>query len=239
MPTQSSSLRYLHTVPSFILTALLSLLVSNVRAQTVVGPKAGAANAFKDTSPLMVSGDTVAIYEFEDMGCPACADAFPIIHAAVERYKIQLIRHDFPLKLHVWARPAAIAARYLQDKVSPNAADQFRRDVFANQTSIMTKEDLVAFTRKWSADHKQFGGIPENIDPTDQFAAEVEADYTLGNRIGIYETPTIFVVSPAGWILIADYDHLSTAIDTTLAKVTSKVIASHNNRPSAKDSLTN
>ena len=54
------------------------------------------AQGFKDTSMLRApKGSQVAIYEFEDLECPACSHAFPLVHSAVERYKIPLVRHDF------------------------------------------------------------------------------------------------------------------------------------------------
>ncbi len=34
------------------------------------------------------AGARVAIYEFEDLECPACAHAYPIVHAAIDKYKI-------------------------------------------------------------------------------------------------------------------------------------------------------
>ena len=40
--------------------------------------------------------------------------------------------------------------------------------------------------------------MPFVIDPTGRFAAEVQADYTLGERIGLIHTPTIFVLAPEG-----------------------------------------
>ena len=92
------------------------------------------------------AGAKVAIYKFEDLECPACSHAYPIVHAAADRYKIPIVRHDFPLKMHIWSRDAAITARYLQDKVSPQAAEEFRGAVFAAQTSIASKEDLALHT---------------------------------------------------------------------------------------------
>ena len=62
--------------------------------------------------------------EFEDLECPACAHAYPIVHAAVDKYKIPLMRHDFLIQGHQWSKDAAITARYLEDKVSPEMAAQ-------------------------------------------------------------------------------------------------------------------
>ncbi len=115
---------------------------------------AQATAGFKDTSMLRPpAGSRVAIYEFEDLECPACAHAFPVVHAAVEKYKIPLLRHDFPLKMHIWSFDAAVIARYIQDKISPQAAEEYRRAVFANQVSIASKEDLTAFSQKYFQSH--------------------------------------------------------------------------------------
>ena len=185
------------------------------------------ANTFKDTSMVKPpAGAKVAIYEFEDLECPACARAFPIVHAAIERYKIPLVRHDFPLKMHIWSFDAAVTARYLQDKVSPKTAEEFRRDVFANQMSIASKDDLESFTRRWFASHGQ--NIPFVMDPSGLFSQEVKSDYTLGERIGLTQTPTIFVVTNKQWIQIMDPTLLYQTIDAALAETSSATkIASH------------
>lgn len=120
---------------------MLAALCLPAAAQYSAPPNSG--NAFKDTSMLKPpAGAKVAIYKFEDLECPACAHAYPIVHAAADRYKIPIVRHDFPLKMHIWSRDAAITARYLQDKVSPQVAEEFRGSVFAAQTSIASKKIL-------------------------------------------------------------------------------------------------
>jgi protein-disulfide isomerase len=175
------------------------------------------ANAFRDTSMVKPpAGARVAIYEFEDLECPACSHAAPIVHAAIEKYKIPLVRHDFPLKMHVWSRDAAITARYIQDKIDPKAAEDFRAAVFANQNSIGSKDDLQRFTQKYFQSHGRV--MPFVVDPSGLFAAEVQADYTLGERIGLTQTPTIFVVSQKQWVQVTDVNLLYSTIDTMLAQ---------------------
>jgi protein-disulfide isomerase len=171
---------------------------------------------FKDTSMLRApAGTRVAIYEFEDLECPACAHAFPIVHAAVDKYKIPLLRHDFPLKMHIWSFDAAVIARYIQDKISPQAAEEYRRAVFANQVSIASKEDLTAFTQKYFQSHGH--QMPMIIDPNGLFAAEVRADYTLGERVGLTQTPTIFIVTQKGFVQVVDVTQLYAMLDTAIA----------------------
>jgi protein-disulfide isomerase len=176
-----------------------------------------AETTFRDTSMLRApAGSRVAIYEFEDLECPACARAFPIVHAAVEKYKIPLLRHDFPLKMHIWSFDAAVNARYMQDKISPQFAEDYRRTVFANQTSIATKDDLNTFTQKYFQSHGR--EMPFVIDPNGLFAAEVRADYTLGERVGLTQTPTIFIVTQKGYTQVSDVTQLYQMLDTAIAE---------------------
>src|ERR1700760_58972 len=189
-------------------TALLVSLPLSALAQS--GP-------YRDTSMLRApKGSPVAIYEFEDLECPACAHAFPIVHAAVDKYKIPLLRHDFPLRMHIWSFDAAVTARYMQDKISPQFAEDYRRAVFANQMSIASKEDLNAFTQKYFQSHGKV--MPFVIDPNGLFAAEVRADQTLGERVGLSKTPTILIVTHKGYAEVNDVTQLYAMLDTAIAE---------------------
>src|ERR1700753_912222 len=119
------------------LAATVVLLCSTafVSAQnTSAGIAGNAGQPFQNVSLLKLpAGAKVAVYEFEDMECPACAYAFPIVHAATAHYKVPLVRHDYPWPFHPWSMDAAITARFIQDQYSPQLADTFRRDIFANQ----------------------------------------------------------------------------------------------------------
>ena len=200
--------------PCLVLAAAL-LVSAPSFGQLSAPPNSGTP--FKDTSMLKPpAGAPVAIYEFEDLECPACARAFPIVHNAIDHYKIPLVRHDFPLTMHVWSRDAAIIARYIQDKIDPKAAEEYRRAVFASQTAIASKDDLQRFTQKYFQAHGR--AMPFVVDPTGQFAKEVQADYDLGVKIGLTQTPTIFVVTTKNWIQIMDVNLLYQTIDTALAQ---------------------
>src|ERR1700722_11188551 len=163
----------------FVLAALLLAIPASV-------PAIAQTTGYRDTSMLRApAGSQVAIYEFEDLECPACAHAFPIVHAAVDKYKIPLLRHDFPLKMHIWSFDAAVIARYIQDKISPQAAEEYRGAVFKNQQSIASKEDLTAVMQNFYQSHGRM--MPMIIDPNGLFAAEVRADQTLGERINLHQ----------------------------------------------------
>jgi protein-disulfide isomerase len=199
---------------------------SLAHAQVSVPP--GQAGPFRDTSMLKLpAGAPVAIFEFEDLECPACAHDAPIIRGAIQRYKIPYLHHDYPLPMHKWSKDAAITARYLQDKVDPSAAEMFRLDVFQNQMKIASKDDLQNMTRKWFTAHKL--QMPFVMDPSGLFLAEVNADHTLGDRLGVQHTPTIFVLTQHGWIQIEDITQLYSTLDTAIAEAKPAAAAVHNN----------
>lgn len=202
------------TMPRTLAAALLlALATAAAHAQTAV--PAGQGDNFRDTSMVKPPvGAKVAIYEFEDLECPACSRAFPIVHDAVSKYKIALVRHDFPLKMHFWSHDAAVNARYMQDKISPAFAEDYRRQVFASQYKIASKEDLHNFTVKYMQDHGQ--QLPFVVDPSGQFAKEVDADEALGEKLGLQHTPTIFVVTPKSWVQVVDVMQLYSVIDKAL-----------------------
>src|SRR6202012_4226048 len=110
--------------------------------------------------------------------------ALPVVHAAVAQYKVPLVHRDYPLtEIHVWSFDAAVTARYIQDKISAQLADEFRKDVFANQNIIANKDDLFRFTGKWFQAHNQ--SLPFVMDPSGACQNEVKADRALGDRIGV------------------------------------------------------
>ena len=196
-------------------TFTLTASVFSAHAQLSAPPNTG--NNFKDTSLLKPpTGARVAIIEFEDLECPACARAFPMVHAAAEHYKIPIIRRDFPLKMHLWSFDAAVTARYLQDKVNPGIADEYRRAVFAAQTSIASKDDLRNFTQRFFQAHGST--MPFVVDPQGTLAKEVQSDELLGERIGLSQTPTIWVVTAKDWVQVTDPTLLYQTIDAALAE---------------------
>ncbi|MGA3135652.1 MAG: thioredoxin domain-containing protein [Terracidiphilus sp.] len=171
-----------------------------------------------DTSALRPpAGARVAIVEFEDMECPDCARANPLLKEAAATYKIPWVRHDFPLPMHNWSFNAAVNARWFDIK-SKALGDEYRDQVFANQISIVSPESLSQFTQKFAQSHNI--ALPFAIDPLGKLASDVKADYALGQRVGIEHTPTIWVVTAnskgAPFIEVVDRSKLYQLIDQAL-----------------------
>ncbi|HZQ66928.1 MAG TPA: thioredoxin domain-containing protein [Terriglobales bacterium] len=152
----------------------------------------GAAAAQDTNSALKPpKGAQVAIVVFEDLQCPDCRRAAPLVAEAGRTYKIPVVRHDYPLPMHSWSFQAAVIARYF-DSHSRQLGYEYRDYIFQHQPEI-TPENLRSFADKFAAEHKT--PLPFVVDPQGKLAAEVNADKDLGTRLGLEHTPTIYVVS--------------------------------------------
>src|ERR1700761_7210134 len=189
-------------------------------------------------------GVRVAILEFEDMECPDCAAANPLLKQAAEKYNIPWIRHDFPLPFHNWSFQAAVYARWFDTK-SKKLGDDFRDSVFANQNLIDAAADtspespagpttaaaaaIHNFAEKFAQEHGL--ALPFVVDPQKKRAALVQADVDLGKRIGIEHTPTIWVVTNktngVPFVEVVDRQRLYQIIDQALADTKSQTASTH------------
>jgi protein-disulfide isomerase len=164
------------------------------------------------------AGARVAIIEFEDLECPDCARANPLLLEASNKYKIPWVRHDFPLPFHAWSFQAAVNARWFDTK-SKALGGEYRNSVFAAQASITSIDALAAFTQKFAQSHNI--PLPFAIDPQGNLAGLVKADYALGQRIGIEHTPTIWVSTAnskgAPFVEVVDRTRLFQLIDQAIA----------------------
>jgi protein-disulfide isomerase len=160
-----------------------------------------AGDAARAQSPIQVldasalhppAGARVAIVEFADLQCPACAAANPTLKAAAANYKIPWVRHDFLIPYHNWSRIAAINARWFDSK-SKALGDEYRDQVFSSQVSIYNPDSLAQFTQKFAQNHSI--ALPFAMDPQGKIVNDLNADIALGQRTGIKSTPTIFIVT--------------------------------------------
>jgi protein-disulfide isomerase len=165
------------------------------------------------------TGTRVAIVEFADLECPACAMANPVVKQAVEKYKIPWVRHDLLIPGHIWSRNAAVSAHWFDSK-SPILGGQYRDEVFASQRSIYSLATLNLFTQRFAQSHGV--ALPPSLDPAGKLSDAVQADSELSRRTGIVHTPTIFVVAAnskgASFIEVQNVEHdLYQAINQALA----------------------
>ncbi|MGA3370285.1 MAG: thioredoxin domain-containing protein [Terracidiphilus sp.] len=214
------------------LAAAALLLASAAHAQ--FGPP--PTTPVHDTTALHPPvGARVAIVEFEDMECPDCGRANPLLKDAAAKYHIPWVRHDFPLAMHSWSFNAAVNARWFDTK-SKALGDEYRDQVFANQASIPNPDGLRQFTEKFAASHGV--QLPFAIDPQGKLADLVKADYALGQRIGIEHTPTIWVVTDhskgAPFVEVLDRSKLYELLDQAIADTTPAKPAATTKTPAKK-----
>jgi protein-disulfide isomerase len=208
-------------VSLFLSLAVAAFLCAAVPAHAQFG--APPTTQVHDASALRPpAGARVALVEFEDMECPDCSRANPLLKEAAAKYHIPWVRHDFPLPMHAWSFNAAVNARWF-DTRSKALGDEYRDQVFANQISIMNPDQLRQFTEKFAQGHGV--ALPFAIDPQGKLAAEVKEDYALGQRIGIEHTPTIWVVTAnskgAPFVEVVDRSKLYQLIDQAIADTAS------------------
>jgi len=196
------------------------------------------ANSLHNLSLLKPpAGKDVAIYVFEDLGCPMCARAHPIELQTAAATHVPIMRHDFPIQGHIWTFQGAVYARFIQEKISPQLADAYRSDVFAAQRSIANKDDIQRFTQQWLERHGQH--MPFVLDADQSLAKAVQADYDLGTRINLNFTPTIIVVTRDKQQVICgtgvnsydNPDNLRPAVEAAIAQCKSAATAAHHTKP--------
>jgi len=199
-----------------LLPAALLLVAPAARAQFGEPPTTQVHDASALKPP---AGAKVAIVEFEDLECPDCARANPLLKDAADKYHIPWIRHDFPLPMHNWSFQAAVNARFFDTK-SQALGNEYRDSVFASQISIETPAELQQFTQRFADAHKI--ALPFAVDPMRKFEQEVKADFALGQKIGIEHTPTIWIVTSAAhaapFVEVVDRGKLTQLIDEARAQ---------------------
>ena len=184
-----------------------------------------------DTSMLRPpKGSKVAIIVFEDLECPDCARAAPLLHEAAKQYNIPLVQHDFPLPMHPWSFDAAVNARFFDTK-SAKLGDEYRSYIFQNQLQI-TKQNLRGMTERFADQQKV--ALPFVMDPNGDLAAKVKADYQLGQRIPLDHTPTIYIVSDT----VRGQPFIEVVDRTKLYELIEQVIKETGSNPAVKKTAT-
>lgn len=175
-----------------------------------------AAIAAADEVPGVLrppKGATVALVVFEDMQCPQCARAAPLLVQASQTYKIPLVQRDFPLPMHNWSMNAAVLARFF-DTHSKTVGNAFRDYIFQHQQEILP-DNLRGFAEKFAAERKI--ELPFVVDPDGKLAALVNADRDLGKGINLEHTPTIYIVTDrktaSPYVEVKDLSQLYATID--------------------------
>ena len=188
-------------------------ILKSVFVSFVVLSLAGLAFAADASSLKPPPGAKVALVVFEDLQCPDCARAYPVVWDAANAHKIPVVLHDFPLPMHNWSFEAAVWARFF-DNTSIKVGNDFRGYIYKNQTAI-NPDNLLQYVQKFADDNKI--PVPFAKDPEGKLAQKVQADLALGRKIGLEHTPTIFVIGQGAvstpFVEVVDREQLSQIIE--------------------------
>jgi protein-disulfide isomerase len=136
----------------------------------------------------------VLIIEYGDFQCPGCRSAAPAMKAVIDKYsdKVGFVFRNFPLAIHNNARAAAAAAEAagLQGKYWEMHDRLFENQQEWGNLSGNTRTDMFAnYAEMLELDREKF---LEDLK-SDAVIAKINFDVSLGRKIGVNSTPSIFV----------------------------------------------
>lgn len=131
------------------------------------------------------------VVEFSDFQCPACRYAEPTVRQLFTVYgdKIHFIFKHYPLRMHEWAKPAAVAAECAgrQGKFWPYHDRLYDRQ--EEWTNEKAEDFLTAYAMTERLDMKAWQACRQ--DPSS--AAAVASDQKDAGDAWVASTPTFFV----------------------------------------------
>ena len=136
----------------------------------------------------------VRVVIYEDLQCSDCAVFGDMLdRELLPKYasKVAFEHHDFPLAKHLWARQAALVARYLQF-VGEEKALAFRRQIMAKQKQV-TVETFADWVRTFCSNNGLDGAKALEALNDAHLQALIQKDFDVGTARGIARTPTALV----------------------------------------------
>lgn len=161
---------------------------------------------------------TVRVVIYEDLQCGDCEKLQDLlVNRVLARYgsRVAFVHRDFPLGKHDWARPAAVAARWVYAQDSQLGLI-FRREILSEHDHISA-----ATLKPWVREFAQRNHLnPRDIEAAladPQLNAAVDQDYQSGVAKGVSRTPTVIV---GGQKLVETvlYEDLAKALDIELGR---------------------
>jgi protein-disulfide isomerase len=140
-------------------------------------------------------GAPVVLVEFSDFQCPYCAqEATMLRQNLLQAYpkQVRLYFKTFPLDMHTWAKPAAIASQCVY-RQKADLFWEYHDWIFAHQAEI-TPENLKDKVMEWAKGQKDLDALQLTACMDSQATVgDVEKAITEGKALEISGTPTLFV----------------------------------------------
>lgn len=175
---------------------LLEQLFSNLNLAETEGPSLGRPDA------------PITIVVFNDLECPFCRSAAPILRRALDTYqgKVRLVSKHFPLEGHPHAFTMARGAVCAQ---AENRFWEFHDRIFEKGLGL-DEDGVVALAGSLGLDTSRFS---QCLNDT-KVVQTIRNDIDLGRAAGVSGTPSIFVNKRR----LNNVTELDAAIQETLAK---------------------
>jgi protein-disulfide isomerase len=147
----------------------------------------------EEPAPFNILGSEaapVAIVEFSDLQCPYCAryalQTFPQIKRVyIDTGKVHYAAIEYPLPMHAYAFPAAVAARCAGEQ---GKYWQYREGIFAAQSQL-APDSFDALARKLGLDVGKFDSCRRDVRQD----ARVREDLAMARQDGITSTPSFMI----------------------------------------------
>ncbi len=164
----------------------------------------------------------ITIVEFSDLQCPNCK----LAHAAVDEklYKdfskdqIRVFFKHFPLGMHEWAEPAAVATECAAAQKGDDAFWPMIDLIYQSTDTTLpnVREKVIKYASELKLDKKKFKACLD--DP--KILEKVQADKKEGMSVGVNATPSFFV---NGRLIRGNrYEDVKSVITEKLAETTPK-----------------
>lgn len=137
----------------------------------------------------------VVVYEYADFQCPGCAGAYPNLKTITETYKNQVafVYRSFPLTSihpHAFAAAATAEAAGLQGKYWEMHDQLFEtQDTWKNLSAEARQNQFEQYAQALGLNVDQFRADLAG----EKVAAKINFDRSLGLKVGVDSTPTVFI----------------------------------------------
>ena len=182
--------KFSRRMAAYGLTAVLTLVTVLV-ARGRHRPYAPSAPAFRVDGPADAK---VTVAEFSDFQCPACRYAEPSVRQmrALYRGRIRFVFMQYPLRMHEWARLAAVAAECAGRQGQFWPYHDLLYDRQDEWTNPKADDFLTRYARGLKLDMAAWAACRADRSPASADAA-VRADQDEGRQAWVNSTPTFFI----------------------------------------------
>ncbi len=141
----------------------------------------------------------ITIFEFSDFQCPYCARASKVVEQLIDKYPelVRFVYLHFPLDMHDWAKPAAIAAECAARQ--SDSAFWVLHDKFFELQSTISIDSMLETVRFWleetpiDLDLWQACASDESTAANQGVSLDVDISIATAQRFGLTGTPAFYV----------------------------------------------